>query len=460
MSILNYFSELYFNTNCYFEFLKDILSNREISIIFWFLVFSGYVLFSSNMQEVRRSLILVLKGFFHIKILLVLFFLSTYMCLSVYGLYLINLWDSSQIKNTVIWYFSIGIFSLFKIISEKKTGNFFKNLLMDFLKISALIEFLINFYSLNLVSEIIVVPIFVLLGGLQAFSQSKDEYKQVAKVINGILIVSGLLLFVHAINNISSDYKGFFKKETFQDFYTPLLLTIEYIPFLYIMSIYVAYEQSFLRLKHFIKNPEILKYSKMYAIFKFHIRTTLLDRWYSLLSIYQIENKSDVKNSISEIYNIVRIEKNPPVIEKSEGWSPYIAKDFLLTEGIKPGYYSPIGNNEWFACSTYIKLEKGFDANDIAYYISGNKHAANSLKIVLNVNSRASQKMAKQKLLSAAGLLFYKSIGSDLPTSIIKAILHGTNYQSNIGLFSVKLEKFDWLAKRGSYDLKFHIFKK
>ena len=87
-----------------------------------------------------------------------------YITILIWGLYYIGIWEMHQLKNTIIWTISVGTLSIYKINSIKKEPKFIKNLILDNLKLIAVVEFIVSFYSFSFLIEFLLVPIYVLIG--------------------------------------------------------------------------------------------------------------------------------------------------------------------------------------------------------------------------------------------------------------------------------------------------------
>jgi hypothetical protein len=189
---------------------------------------------------------------------------------------------------------------------------------------------------------------------------------------------------------------------------------------------------------------------------KFRFRIKLLERWASTLPFQDISSKDDITKSVKQIFKMLSVEKNPPEVPLQEGWSPYVAKQFLVSEGLETGYYHPIEPDEWYASSPLIDVGNDLIPNNISYYVDGNEATAKTLKLVLNVNSRESAVMAHSKLLSSAKALMKAALGLDISSDIEAAIMKGENKVFKLDSFIATIEKNDWpQSSIGSYDVKF-----
>ena len=435
----------------------DILNNREWALVIWFFIFVLFALFSPKMKNVRESFKQVLNAFFVKAIITTVVAMIIYVTLIVFGLFKIGLWDLNQFKDTIIWAIFVGSLSLFKINSIEKDPHFFRNLVLDNLKLTAIVKFVLDFYTFGLFVELMLVPFSVVLGGMLALAQYDEKYHQVRKFINGIMVVLGVILIYHSIYMLVSNFGEFAKKQTIYDFYVPPLLTFLYLPFLFIMKVLITYEQVFLRLQYLIKNLKLRRFAKIYSTLNFHFRVKLLERWATILPFQEISSKEDIIKSVEQIFKMVSVEKDPPKVLLQKGWSPYMAKKFLLNEGLETGYYHPIGQQEWCASSPLVKVGNDVITNTISYNVNGNETIANSLEIMLNIFSCKSAITAHSKLLSSVRTLLKAALDLDVSNELEAAIMKGKNQVFKFGSFIATIEKHDWQQKPdiAAYNIKF-----
>lgn len=194
----------------------------------------------------------LVKAFFQWKIQVVLLLMLNYILTIIYLLARLGIWNFSQIKNTVIWTLSVAFLSLFQIEVIKKDCKFFKHIVLDNLKLVAIIEFIIGVYSFSLLTELIMLSILTLIR-LMAFYLDKDlKHKAVHILLNGFWSMFGLFLIVRAVYNIVIDYKTLFNGGVYYDFALPPLLTLLYLPFIFSLMAYVIN----IALPRFIENKK------------------------------------------------------------------------------------------------------------------------------------------------------------------------------------------------------------
>lgn len=436
----------------------DILNNRETAIALWLLAISVYVYFSPKMIEVRSAFSKLLQTFFAPQIVSVLGLMTVYMVIVISVLSELALWNAGQIKNTLFWCFSIGFLSLFKIDKLKNDRSYFKRLVVDSVKLLAVFQFVIGVYTFPLWVEVILVPLLVFNGTLLAIAKTDEKYYQVKKVLECFLFMFGVIVVCYTLYMLVTDFGEFGNEKTAYDFIVPPLLTLCYLPFIYMLLLYTTYEQVFARLTFFIKKPGYRLIAKIYAVVLFNFRLTLLERWAREVAIGKVESHSDLIDSIKHIFKVSAAEKNPKKVDELQGWSPYEAKSFLATQELNTGYYNKISENEWWAASQTLELSDGILPDNIAYYVEGSEHIAKTLKLKVNINDVSGMPQACVKLTEVGEVLHESSLCLPLSEHMKKAILSCSSYSEMIGNKNISLTVEHWENhKLHGLELKFVV---
>lgn len=436
----------------------DILNNREIAIALWLLVISVYICSSSRMAEVRASFRSVLSAFFVRQIMSVLCLMVAYMVIVVYWLAELDLWNLEQLKNTIFWCVSVGFMSLFKLESIKKDTNFLKHSVIDNLKLLAILQFIVGVYTFPLWVEVLLAPVLALIGAMLAIAETDKKYHQAKVLLEYCLSLFGVVLVVYTLYMLVTNFGEFGKEKTAYDFFIPPLLTFCYLPFVFIMMVYSSYEQVFVRLNFSINNRFHRYVAKLYAIVLFNLRISLLERWSHEVARANIESHSDLVGSIKHIFKVRSSEKNPKEVPIDQGWSPYEAKDFLVSEGLNTGFYNRLFEEEWSASSPMKEFNDGIIPDNIAYYVEGTEEVANVLKLKINVNDASRAQQASEKLEELAESLSMSCLNQSLTEDMRKAISNCVPFSEKSEGRKISLDVERWPNHRfNGYDLKFLI---
>lgn len=436
----------------------DFLNNRELAIALWLIVIAIYTIFSSKMGEVRSSFRSLISAFCARQIIFVLILMVTYMGVIIYLMEEIGLWNAGQIKNTIFWAVSVALMSLFKMESIKKDKNFFKHAVFDNLRLLAIIQFIVGVYAFPLWVELLIVPISIFVGGMSAVAEKNERYNQVKRFLDSLLMFFGSTVILYTAYMLMTNFEEIYKENTVYDFIVPSLLTVFYLPFLFFLMVYTAYELAFIRLNFFVKERKCRNIAKIYAVVYFNFHLSQLERWISHILRERITSHKELINSFKHVRKVARLEKEVRAVPIEEGWSPYIAKDFLSNESIVTGYYNKAYGDEWWASSPMVTLGSEIMPDNITYYLEGVEGCAKTLKLILNINDSSRALSSKKKLMHLAGILIRKSLNMSMTESTIHALLSGEPHRERYGskMISVVIDRWPGHSLNG-YDIKFVV---
>ena len=441
----------------------DILSTREWAILMWVSLAVFCVILSPKRKDLKEPLKSLVRALFARHLVSAIVLMSIYVGLVIYAFLQLGLWDSSQIKNTLIWYFSVGAFYLFRLEDIKKDPHYVKNAILDNLKLLGIIEYLIGVYTFHIFWELALVPIVVTLTAMIAIAENEPQYHSAHRFLNGILAFVGLSILTATFYIMAGDFGKVTSEDGVRDFVGPPLLTTAYAPFIAFLVVYSTYQTVFARLSFSIKDKPVQVYAKLSALLVFNFRIGLLNRWATNVARRNVSSIADVNQSIRQIFSMLKRERNPPSVDSSEGWSPYEAKDYLLSEGIKTRHYHPVEpeeGHEWFCASDFVEFGEGLWRNNIAYYLNGNERAVKSLKLQLNVNSPEQASEAHAKLLLVAGVLIRQALGLEIKDVLEQAISPGIETSIKGPDFQIELLKNVWFNHAsGGYNLDLVVFR-
>jgi hypothetical protein len=432
-----------------------LFDNREIAIAIWAVFLAAWLLFSARRSSAPGRL---LKAFAQKQIRTALALMTLYIVLMVVGLRAVGLWDIGQLKNTILWSLFVAPVSLFRINSIADDPHYYRNAIKDNLSLVVVLEFVIAFFTFDLWVELLIVPLTAVFAAMLAVAESRKEHANVAHLLNTLLALFGLGLIVYAAYGLIADFRFFATMQTLSDFYLPPVLSLLFLPFLFVLALYVSYENAFVSLRFSLKNPALESYAKRRAFLRFHVNTRLLNRWTRNLNIATPRSRREVDDSIREVKTLYARESNAPDVPYESGWSPYHACEFLVTEGLHAGDYHK-GFEGWWASSPYHEVgDTAIVRNSIAYYIEGGEFAATTLKLVLNVNEPKSAQEARERFINMAQMLFECALGSAMPDNIERLLSSETGTVLKLHGKEIVIVKDPWPGHHlGGYELNFII---
>lgn len=413
----------------------SFLNSREWAIVIWSTVILVFLSFSkaSNQKNVKN----LLKTFLKVTPFIIL--ILTYIACTVFILYRLNLWEWNQLKNTIIWTVSFGFLSIFKLESIEKGKSFFVKALLDNFKLFTILQFLVGLYTFNFFLELVFIPIISTIAFLTVISEHK-KIIILQRPLNKMLALIGIVLILLSILNICFDFGKFATINNLLDFAVTPLLTLLFIPFIFLTMIYSSYRHIFSKFDVVIKSSKIKTIAKILVLFSFNIRLDMLNLWSAILNNSKFHTLNDVCNSIKQAYKFKKAEKHPVNIPIEKGWSPYKATKYLKSEGLSAGYYLPL-YGIWSAISSMKRTNDKLISNNISYYIEGDEKTAKTLKLLLNVNSNNDIDEAHRILLNSSRVLHKHALNSELPNEIRDAILKGVCIETAYNFYSIAVKK-------------------
>lgn len=430
----------------------DIFNNREIAVLLWGIIILSYLL---QKKEIRILTKHFLTKFLAAKsILIIIFLIIVYVSLITFFLYTIDLWNPQQLKNTIFWSISFAILSLFNIHEIKEDYNFFKRALLDNLKLLTVIQFIVNIYTFPLWAEILLFPILTFASLIMA--STNQQQIEVKKLLEKVFILFGFFIIFYTIYMLISSFEKFYSKDTFDDFLTPILLTALYLPFFFVILLYITYESIFTRLQIFIKKRYLRNLAKIYLCIIFNVRLKLTNRWFEHIRYNPISTHRDLINSFKNTIKLYSAEKTPKDIPSKLGWSPYKAKNFI--PNLKTVPYENLTGDLW-ASTFVIKILNKTNPNFITYSIEGSEEVANTLRLNIGIYNYPESSYDLNCFIKSANNLIQASLKCPLSTEMLKNIVTKNSHEEIHGNKKISLIVEKWVtpSKTQEIELTFTI---
>jgi hypothetical protein len=141
------------------------------------------------------------------------------------------------------------------------------------------------------------------------------------------------------------------------------------------------------------------------------LRPWLLRRAARQFHILPAKSNSDVDQIVGDILNYERREEKPPEIDPTDGWSPYLARDFLAEHGLRTNDYHK-GYDEYWASANYVDLDDHILPNKATFYIEGEEDIVKTLKLTGKFRDEFDGELGMVKLRAIARTLCEKATGN------------------------------------------------
>ncbi|QMS75522.1 hypothetical protein [Aeromonas veronii] len=276
----------------------DVFNNRELASATLMIVMFIWAWRKSN--EVKKSIYEFVRSLLQGPIMMTLLTLVIYVLMVVYFLFELQIWNSTQIKNTILWFLFVGVVQLSGTTKITDMKTYLKGAISNQIKLIVILEFLVAFHSYGYFTEIILVSVVTLSVVCSIVSGNKIEHKQAKRVFDTITLCIGMFIFLGSMLNIYEKPLTFFNIDTFRDFLIPLVLSVSLLPYIYCFYYFMYYENIFVKFRIYTNDKSLQRYAKIKSLISFHGNVRLMEDWVSYSCIPEFESKESIMQSIKK----------------------------------------------------------------------------------------------------------------------------------------------------------------
>lgn len=436
----------------------DSINNREIASAIWLAILVAFVLIN---KSTRDSLDAVTRTLFQPALVIPLGIAAFYATGEIYLISYMGWWSAANLKTTILWLVTFAFVTMFEVATAKSRKAGLGKITTEILSVAVLVTFIAELYSFPLIVELIALPFVTIVGLMAEMAKHKPEHAPVAKLMG---CLSGLIGFSYIGFSLWKSvelWRDTFTLANWLELVIPVILSVAFLPFLYAWRIYVAYNEMFTTISIFGIDKALVPYARWLAITRIRTDLDLLERWRKSIQSARPANKDELKHTLTALLALKEREAAALTVPPKEGWSPYMAMQFLTDVGMETGHYNHRYKDEWGALSPMRELGNSDNIwrNNIAYYIDGTQHAATVLKVKLNVNVIADRTEAEDMFILHAMHLLGQAVSFNAVERLKMQIASLNDFRADIPFGSVSLtcENFDGGAIKDGYSRIFTV---
>lgn len=279
------------------EVIRSV-DNREIAVCFWLVIMLAWCL--SN-KAVRESFADLLRAVCARPIALVIGLAAAYIVVFTYALKAVEFWTLQQFKITMLWFLFAGLPALMGASQISEDPRRLAASIADNFKMSLLLDFFVNLFKMPLAVEFFFVPLTALVGVMLAVAKGHERHANVAKFLNGLLVLLGSALLAFAFYKFSTDLNSVANLNTGRDFALPILYNLAFVPVLWILAVYSAYESVFVRLRFLVADEDLRMYAKQRLLFSLRTDIRALNNWSRAACSISLASRGEIERSIQAI---------------------------------------------------------------------------------------------------------------------------------------------------------------
>lgn len=425
------------------------LSNREIATLIYIALFLAWAL---SRADLRKALGSVVRNFFAPQLARIWAIMSLYVTGSVYLLARLNAWEWSNLKTTLLWWGTVGFTATFEANRIKDQSDAFSILMKEAISITAVIVFVAELVTFPLPVELTMLPVLTVVGLIAAYAEMKPEHAVIVKPLKTILSVAGLTVLAFSVAEVLRDPTEFMTWDTVREFADPIFLSLLFVPFLFLLAAFMAYETTFTSLGIWWKRPDLVRFARWRSLLAFGIDIDATRRVARDLRGNDVRDRDGVLSTIRAIKILKRRERNPPATDPSLGWSPYEARLFLQEHGIVTDDYHR-SQDEWWAHAPSVKLSDRALPDRVSFYITGNDQAVTRMRLALDASYQNEPEEADAAFYARSLTLLEKVFGANSAEALIGRVRKKDRQSFEVDGKRIWVEWSEWgIERRGGYN--------
>jgi hypothetical protein len=253
------------------------LNNRDLAVIFWSVVFFGWML---SRRDVRPSLFNVLRIFAQPLVLGTTLGLAVYTAtLAALGARL-GIWETGLTKETVVWFLGTGFALLMNLSRVLDRDDWFQSEAKRALRVAVVIDFFINLAVLPLPVELILVPLLTALLLMSIIAGDRDDLRQAKGCLDGVLSLLGLCLFGYVGIRVLTHWESFNNPATLESLLLPIWLTLAVMPYIYALGLWSGYQRAFKMVDGFTEDRKSRRRARLALLLGLGLRARELGQLY------------------------------------------------------------------------------------------------------------------------------------------------------------------------------------
>lgn len=288
----------------------ELFSTREIATAFYLLIiFAGML----NKQKMRKSFKKLIQVACTKKLVIPFLLFIAYAIGITFSLSKLPLWKNIYIKDIIIWTLFSGIPVCYKAISKGEEEYYFRDIFLDNIKGTALIEFFIGTFTFNIVIELIMQPVMFFWCMMQVVAGLKEEMKAVKKLADVIMCIIGILVIFFTLKAAMGSYKDINATDTMVSFCIPIVFSILYIPCAYIFALIAKYEVLFMRMSFKEPQDKKIRFKHRWLVFKvcgFSLEKVCYFQKECVKHMYILMKQEEFEQTINALKNSIKRKNN------------------------------------------------------------------------------------------------------------------------------------------------------
>lgn len=214
----------------------------------------------------------------------------------------LSLWNTDLAKSTVVWTVGSATVLSLNCVKAAEEPEFFKRIMLDALAVTVFVEFFVNLHVFSLPVELVLQFVIIILvvgaAGVGPRMQAK-KMQNTCEVLIGLVI---LWMLFYSVRQTYLRWGQIDTQSLCLELGLPIWLTLGIIPFLFLFSIFLAYDSTLRRINALDAQATAKWRASLMLLGSFHVRFRDLNEFsaYWLNSLAKAANFRAAREVIRE----------------------------------------------------------------------------------------------------------------------------------------------------------------
>lgn len=383
-------------------------NNREIATLVWSVIVVAAVFVNAPVRSAVRAM---LRAMAHRALLLIFAVAALYVAACVAFLAWWEIWTVDNIKSTAAWLLAFVPATLFNANRIDEDRTYFGRTIRDTLSLTGLLVFIGGLQSFSLPVELVIIPLMTFLALMHQVSERDVAHAPATRFLGTFLAIVGFAVLAYSIYATFLEWPKFDVRKNVSELLVPILLSLLFLPFLYCVSVVIVYDRNFGNIAYALPDKGLARFARQRAFFAFRGDLGLLKRWRHIIMHRRPTDRLGVVQAIAQAQREKERAERRPDVDPADGWSPYVAMEFLASEGFTlPGY---LWYFDRYRASFLHKFGDRPLANHATYYVEGNEAHAMLLTLELWMWGPDNKEEDEPRFAKLIAMLMDRAVGPD-----------------------------------------------
>lgn len=214
-------------------------NNRQWAALIWL---AAIVFLALTREDGRGTVKNLLAAAWHVKIVIPVLLYAAWVAGLIRLAVFVDAWSQSRATDTVFWFATSGLVLFGRFDKVRTQPHFVRRSARATFEWSIAVDFLLGLFIFGLVTELVLLPLLVLLTGVAFVAQRQAATRSTQLLVETVLGLIGLALLGNVVVQLAEGWGSVDVADVVQQLALPVWLTLGVLPFIFLLGLYSSYE--------------------------------------------------------------------------------------------------------------------------------------------------------------------------------------------------------------------------